>query len=133
MPNRKPARSPRLVRLRYIYRCPFTKSEKTNFAEAADAWAQASSEPLRLGPDDVVLLVSSRGDQLIFVSGYIHWNSAGQSLSALESWRLRLDGPWNPLMLADYAKERGLSLIGIKTFAEHYEAERLAKAERRAH
>src|SRR5574341_1444635 len=100
------------MRLRHIEQCASRKSERTNFDLIAKPMR------LRLKAGVAALLVSGRGDQLIFVYGY---GAVDDDHVALRSERLRLtSGSWNPLMLANYAAEVGLHLDGIKKFEDYY-------------
>jgi len=90
------------------------------------------------------LLLSRGGDQMVFIHGFRDFNSHGELYRTLESQRLRLRTAdpdakgdpetyssrarrWDPMMLADYAKQAGIILRGIKTFTERYEALQAAR------
>ena len=82
-----------------------------------------------LKKDDVVVFVSKKGNQLLFVHGFVHIDLR----TALVSTRYRLtSGTWNPLMLANYAKAAGLKIQGLKLFEEHYKELVAARARRAA-
>lgn len=111
------------VRLRAILQGDFRTSEYTMF--------QTISQKLRnsLRGADAVCFVSKRGNQVCFVFGFLNVGttkpadgSKGTKYGAITSVRIRLTrSTWNPLMLQNYAAHRGLELIGIKRFEEHYE------------
>jgi len=104
------------MRLRYIERADFRKSEQTNFVEVQ------RRQKLELGAKDVVMLISTKGNQLVFVHGFDQYQN-GVTRQILRSERLRLtSGTWNPLMLANYAESVGIKIDGIKRFEEHYKA-----------
>lgn len=99
------------MRLRRVERVSFCRSEATNFCAVPEAVRA------KLGPDDVVCFVSMTGQQLIFVYGF--HKTGGKPV--LRSARLRLSsGTWNPLMLANYAREVGLTLDGLQRFEQLY-------------
>lgn len=107
------------MRLRYVETVHFGKSELTNFLEIIKRrpeFAKADGKAA-LRPDDVVLLVSKQGNQLVFLHGF----DAFQEKKVLRSVRLRIagGGRWNPLMLADYAKQVGIHLTGLDTYEAH--------------
>lgn len=100
------------MRLRHIERVDFRKSEMTNFDLVAKRMK------LRLKKGEAALLISNRGNQLVFVYGY---GAVDDEHVCLRSERLRLtSGSWNPLMLANYAGQVGLQLEGIRRFEDHY-------------
>lgn len=98
------------MRLAYIAEVDFRSSELHNFTRIKDA--------PKLGPNDVVLLISLSRTQLCFVHGF---TDLDENRRVLRSERLRLtSGTWNPLMLVDYAERVGLKLEGLKRFNEYY-------------
>lgn len=102
------------MRLREIVTASFCFSEATNYSRYVT---------YKLGPGDVVCLVSMTGNQLAFVYRPIDVLSKdhGWNQEVLRSVRLRLSrGTWNPLMLTEYARRVGLKLDGLKRFAEFY-------------
>jgi hypothetical protein len=103
------------MRLRLVYRANFQRSEATNYASAV------AENKLALGKDDVVCLVSLKGDQLVFVWKplQIEDGARGRERHIVSSQRLRLTGGvWNPLMLANYAERVGLQLDGLRKFEQ---------------
>jgi hypothetical protein len=83
--------------------------------------AEASGDLPRLGQGDVIAFLSGSRDQLVFVSPPYEHLTNGRTVKLYASRRLRISsGSWNPLMLENYAQEVGLSLVGLKTFEEHY-------------
>ena len=99
------------MRLRFVKRCSFRKSELTNFQE------MAVTERSQLKTGDCVMLLSLSENQLVFVYGFTDFGRG----TVLRSERLRLSaGTWDPLMLAEYAAKAGIELDGLKRFEEHY-------------
>jgi len=103
------------VRLKYIERVDFRKSELTNFFAL-------KKRSLRSG--EVACLVSTSGLQVIFVyaPNHVHGGPDDPDREVLRSERLRLTsgGRWNPMMLGNYALQVGLNLEGIQLFESHY-------------
>lgn len=122
------------MRLRYIETVSFGRSELTNFLEMLQRRPEFARGKSQLGKDDVVVLVSLQGNQLIFVAGFHVIEYAARpgvkkrQVHVLRSTRLRLPGGtrWNPLMLADYAKQVGIELKGLEMY-EEYIKKKLAK------
>lgn len=115
------------MRLRFVQTCHFGKSELTNFMEVLSKhpeFANAGS-PHRLKRNDVVLLVSKLGNQLVFIHGFdVLWQKSAATAKehkVLRSVRFRISGGahWNPLMLADYAKSVDIELTGLASYEEH--------------
>lgn len=106
------------MRLRHVATVDFRRSELSNYNEIVGEHAQLA----KLGKDDVILFLSKNQDQVIFVHGFsqVHGDK-GKSLY-IKSVRLRMikGATWNPLMIANYAKQVGIELKGLKTFEEHY-------------
>jgi hypothetical protein len=106
------------MRLRFVRTCNFGKSELTNFIEiiAKHPEFHAPKSKFKLKADDVVLLVSMTGNQLVFLHGFDVFDGR----NVLRSTRLRVaGGHWNPLMLANYAKSVGIPLAGLKEYEDH--------------
>lgn len=109
----------RVMRLRLVVVADFRMSEWTNY----EAVVKERPEFATLRHGDVVLLRSGNGKQLVFVHGFTAAGETPQGLKrrALYSERLRLDnGHWSELMIADYAREVGIKLEGLKTLREHF-------------
>lgn len=111
------------MRLRIVHTCHFGKSELNNFLEVLAKHPELGAEKskYKLAADDVVLLVSKMGDQLVFVHGFDNFTHADKDWRVLRTRRLRIGkgGRWNPLMLADYAKRINIPLHGLTLFEEH--------------
>lgn len=125
------------MRLRYIETVHFGKSELTNFRDLLRRRPEFGKDgnPAVLRKNDVVVFVSKTGNQMLFVSGFVFLKSDPVTAGAkerkpvvLRSVRLRLPGnvQWNPLMLADYAREVGIELKGLELY-EEYIKKKLAK------
>lgn len=109
------------MRLRFVHTCHFGKSELTNFLEVLTRHPEFigdSKHKLRL--DDVILLVSKTGNQLVFLHDFDEF----ERKRVLRSVRFRLANGvrWNPLMLANYAKSVGVVLTGLQTYEAHVRA-----------
>ena len=109
------------MRLRFVDTVHFGKSELTNFRSILLRYPHFIA-PHRnaLRPDDVVLLVSKMGNQLVFLHGFDMINAT----QVLRSTRLRIDGGarWNPLMLVNYARQVGLVITGLQAYEAHVRA-----------
>ena len=113
------------MRLKYIERVDFRKSELTNLRE------QISKRKWILGPNEVALFISQKGDQVIFVYGFRKFEDlSGASENAplkqrevlrSERFRLTKNGTWHPLTLRNSINAWGINLVGIKLFEAYYE------------
>lgn len=107
------------MRLRYIEQVDFRRSEITNFNDLR------KREPAlikSLKSDDVVLFISSRRTQIVFVWAQDRLTLGGKDVNVTTSLRYRISGStWNPLMLRDYAEAVGIHLEGawIKKYEWH--------------
>lgn len=113
------------VRLKAIkFDTDFRKSELTNY----DLFKRSKSYPGDLESNEVFLFVSKGGNQLVWVLnvGLIDVGHADRKgyvdRRVIDTRRWRIDGSsgWNPEMLADYAHEVGLTLVGFKLFRDIY-------------
>lgn len=115
------------LRLRAVIPVSFSKSEATNFEELAVS--REYGELIKsLSNNDTISLVSMQQDQIVFIRGYTEVKTSGeQPWLVLFSQRVRVRrGPGHsnaiePKMLANYARDVGIELIGIKLLEEHYE------------
>jgi hypothetical protein len=101
-----------LARLRHVATADFRKSERTNFNELP-----RSIRGLLVSPNDVICFHSNSGNQVVFVYHPETVNrSDGTELEVVASVRLRLpvNRRWDPMMIADYAADVGLELVGLK-------------------
>lgn len=106
------------MRLMHIETVDFRLSEATNYILLLDRYPNLS----KLGANDVVLLRSRSGDQLVFLHGFQYVSDGVKSPRImLRSEKLRLmdKETWNPLMLSDYAEQVGIRLDGIRKFEAH--------------
>lgn len=70
-----------------------------------------------LGKNDIVVFVSKRGNQLLFIHGFGEIDSR----PVLPSVKYRLlQGSWNPLMLRNYAEKAGMKIDGLKMFEDYF-------------
>lgn len=112
-------------RLRAVIQVPFTKSEETNFAEAL-ASRHYGALIRSLQGDDAIAFISQGQNQIVFIHGYDEVQDAKRKWRVLSSSRIRisrgsgLSSTFEPKMLANYAKQAGLELIGLKLFEEFY-------------
>jgi hypothetical protein len=108
------------MRLRQIVEVDGRRTALTNFQRWLDENKATAWCVFQNVTNPVLLFINKSRTVLQFVGG-CHSISTGHRVLAVAE--LRLDhGTWNPLMLADYAKECGIELVGIKSFKEHYEA-----------
>jgi hypothetical protein len=126
----------RLVRL--VDPADFRSSEETNFVNLVSRFPEVA----KLGKDEVVLFVSAKGDQVVFVYGFHGVERGTERYMTLRSERLRLcnfRGPvvagrtpakserqrqwkWDPLMLTEYAAQVGIELVGLARWEKHKKA-----------
>jgi len=117
------------LRLKGIIMCSFQRSEATNLK----IYRKSPEYPGDLQEGEVFLFVSRGLNQVIFVfrdkEGI---TKDGWEYDILDSRRLRLAGAtWHPYMLQEYARQVGLSLIGIRSFGEILEERRQEQREQR--
>ena len=95
----------------------FRYSERTNY----NNFTRMPQFPSMLRANEAFLFVSKSGNQLVWLLNQQDINGKVKTVEVTDSRRWRLTGgTWNPLMVANYAKEVGIELIGIKTFEQHY-------------
>jgi len=107
------------IRLRAIkFDVDFRKSEHTNYK----IFKKSKKYPGDLKSGEAFLFVSKSGNQLIWI---IYVGVTGIDIGTPKEivdsrrWRI-IGGQWNPLMLANYAEDVGVTLVGIKKFEELY-------------
>jgi hypothetical protein len=110
------------MRIRAIHRVPFHKSEARLLKDFELAFPEIAKT---MTPQDVVVFVSCKGDQLLFVHDYVKvkrsGDKPGEERSVVKSSRHRLlHGTWDPLLLRTYAKEAGLDVRNLKEYENHY-------------
>ena len=117
------------LRLKLVVTADFRKTEQTNWIEL-----EAAGEiPKNLKPGDVVCMVSSSRNQVVFVFPPYEHAHDGKVIRVINSRRLRISGgAWNPLMLQNYAADVGLRLSGITRFEEHFVQQRRTELEKEA-
>jgi hypothetical protein len=78
---------------------------------------------------ETYLFVSTSGNQLLWVLRYEDKVLVHKTMrKRIETLRFRVSGgSWNPLMLANYAEEIGITLEGIRKFEEIYAAKTARK------
>lgn len=113
-------------RLRAIIPVSFVKSEETNFDEIYNS-REYHKLVKSMDPEDVICMASLGGNQLVFVHGYVKVETPGESpWMVLFSQRIRikrgkgLSDVFEPKMLANYARQAGIELVGLKLFEEYY-------------
>ena len=88
-----------------------------------EGFRKSKSFPGDLGKNEVFLFVSRTGNQLLWVLNLTSLDAVGSQQSMIDTRRWRLSGSyWNPMMLANYAADVGLDLVGIKRFEELYDS-----------
>jgi len=104
-----------------LFNVDFRKNEFTNFQD----FRKHKSFPGDLDPGEVFLFVSKGTDQLIW---FMRHFSTEEEKTIVDSrkWRM-LHGTWNPDLLANYAHEAGIELVGLRTFEEGFNSERERK------
>jgi hypothetical protein len=115
--------------LRHIATCDFRANEQTNYLLEVKKYPGLA----KLGENDVVLLRSMKGDQLVFIFGFrmVNDERGRHARRFLRSEKLRLErGRWNELMVANYAEQVGIKLDGLKKLEDHLEEIAKAVAER---
>ena len=110
------------LKIRAIKKVAFHKSEYTLLR---DFEAENPEIAASMGPNDVLVFVSCRGEQMMFVHNYVpvlrKGDKPGEEKRVVKSSRHRvLTGTWDPLMLRSYAKDAGLDIRGLKEFENHY-------------
>lgn len=123
---------PRQLKLKFIYRADFRKSEETLLNEA-----MKEVKHLDLGPHDCILLMSGNGKIMRFVFGFLEHeavNKLGKPMNQItkvlpsRTYRICDHGTWNPYMLANYAAEIGIELAHLKKLEAHLKAEAAEEA-----
>jgi hypothetical protein len=107
------------VRLKGIrFGVDFRKSDLTNY----DEFKRSRQFPGELSSNEVYLFVSKSQNQLIWIQ-HISTLEEYTSKRIIDTRRWRIDGShrWNFYMLAEYASQVSLNLIGIPTLKEHFE------------
>lgn len=101
----------------------FRKSEWTLYNEYVNSRAYAGS----LKKGEAYLFLSKSKNQLLWffrdpttIAGF---NDIDQNIVDSRKWRVT-SGIWHPFMLANYAEEAGIDLVGIKRFEEILDEQR---------
>ncbi len=105
------------ITLAEINEAHFGRSEATMF----DSLPKKTRDGIQ--ENTAVCFISRTGNQLCFVwrNKVVYRPDGSTVVPALMSAKLRLrTGTWSPDMLANYASEVGLNLVGIKRFEQHY-------------
>lgn len=120
--------SMRAVRLMLVDTQDFRRSERTMYDE--------NEKKVDLGTRGVMLFVSKRGDQGVFVEREVELDmSNGRPLviHILPSRRFRVrGGRLTPYVVQDHAERLGLHLEGLKRWIEYYEEEKERMVKERA-
>lgn len=105
------------VRLKMVvFDIDFRKSEDTNMSE----FKKSRNYPGDLKKGEVFLFVSKSRNLLRWIVNESEI-SAYSKTTALHSWLTRIrNGTWHDWLLADWAEEVGLELVGIKKFEQRY-------------
>lgn len=105
----------------------FRKASSTNFYELGRLTRyKPIFEGLRKG--QAVCFISKRMDQVAFVLSSKPVNAPFRNLyaerKAFMTLMMRVEGGrWNPLMLANYAADCGIELVGLSKYEDRYEAQ----------
>lgn len=107
------------IRLRGIkLGADFRKSELTNY-EALRKSKHFPTDPRR---GEAYLMVSKNGKQLCWILRY------SDVPKHIDSLKFRITrSTWNPQMLANYAEQVGLELVGIRKFEDQFETYKTTK------
>jgi hypothetical protein len=114
------------MRLRLVVTADFRKTEATNWDELRAAYDKSrGAEPGTIPPDvkkgEVVLMLSTLRNQLVFVYPPYEAQFNGTTVKIVASRRLRIEGGrFDPRMLANYAEDVGLRLEGMKRYEEYF-------------
>ena len=102
---------------RVVFDADFRKSEETLFNMFAK-----ENPKIRLRDGECILFLSKTKHLMYFVFGRTTIaNRNGGNAEILRTAKYRIKhGSFNPLMIADYAAEKGLELKGLKKFRDHY-------------
>ncbi|MCK5617304.1 hypothetical protein KAR91_86370 [Candidatus Pacearchaeota archaeon] len=114
------------IKLKAIKYVDFRKSEWTNYQE----FKKSKKFPGELTHNEAFLFISNTGNQLIWMLNVAN-GPLGHRIVDSRRWRFTGTSSWNPLMLANYAEEVGIELIGIKKFQEIFAANYNKKRARR--
>jgi hypothetical protein len=113
------------IRLKAIKYADFRKSEWTNYKE----FKRSRTFPGELGRNEAFLFVSGTGNQLVWLLN-IADGPMGHPIVDSRRWRFTGSSSWNPMMLANYAEEVGIELVGIKKFEDSFKAKQAKKRSR---
>ena len=101
----------------------FRKSEHTIFRD----FAKSRKYPGPLKKGEGFLFLSKTGNQLLWFfkepTSITSFKDVERSIVDSRRWRVT-GGTWHPFMLADYAVEAGIELVGIKRFEEIFDERR---------
>ncbi len=103
------------MRIREIVSADFRNCERTLYSD----YLRTAKLPRA---DEIVVFISLKGDQLLFVHGWqaVH-NPGGPNHLVLKSSRHRIaNGTWNPLLLRNYVNAAGLEIEGLRRFEDYY-------------
>jgi len=95
---------------RVVFDADFRKSEETLFNMFAK-----ENPKIRLRDGECILFLSKTKHLMYFVFG----RTTNAEILRTAKYRIK-HGSFNPLMIADYAAEKGLELKGLKKFRDHY-------------
>jgi hypothetical protein len=103
----------------------FQCSERTNY----ERFKKSKQFPGELDTGETYLFVSKTGNQLVWIFNTGKFmNGKERDITDSRRWRLS-GGEWSPKMLANYASEVGIELLGIRRFEEQYNESRRRRAE----
>lgn len=111
------------LRLKAIrYNCDFRKNENSLYNE----FKASQNFPGELAKGEAYLFVSASENQLIWFLNATEVEAGRKTVGLVDSrrWRLLSHSKWHPMMLANYASDAGIELIGIRRFEEAYRSQR---------
>lgn len=99
----------------------FDQDFRFNEFSIYESFRKSKRFPGELGSGEVFLFVSCTGNQLLWVLNVSQVDAVGSQQSLIDTRRWRLSGSyWNPAMLANYAAEVGIELVGIRKFEANF-------------
>jgi hypothetical protein len=120
------------VHLKRVWTAAFTKSAHRQLEEFCTAEKGNTGLVADLKAGEAIMFLAKGRNQVRFV--YRPLEAERQKLlGSADGWepthiyvsyvwvQVRLNGAFNPLMLANIAKQVGIRLVGIKYFEEHYQ------------
>lgn len=102
-------------RLIFVAFCDFRRSELSNYLTAIKKYRKLES-------GEVMLFISFSKNQLIWILKDTTIN--GIKMIDSRRWRLDSHSTWNPIMITNYARKVGITLLGLKEFEDYIKSKR---------